>query len=241
MIRTQDPDFRNWLLLADPGYKAYLKRLSACFKDWRISLEPDPHQATDFFFHNEVRLVLLGHSAQAPCLDLLNFFKSVKPSIPVIVLAESGGEELVLSLFRNGAWDCFKKPLPMNELKRSTELALTAKRQFDPGPKREGIFKAVRYIHEKFATRLRLAQIARESAMGLSSFERTFKKEMGTTYSKFLNKFRVSKAAGMLEQKTLSISEVAFSCGFNNPYHFSRMFKRLMQISPRDYRKSFRD
>ena len=74
--------------------------------------------------------------------------------------------------------------------------------------------------------------------MSLSSFERTFKKEMGTTYTKFLNRFRISKAAGMLEGESLSIGEVAFACGFNNPYHFCRMFKRFFGQSPRDYRKS---
>ena len=240
MSTPRELEFRNWLLLTDPNSTPYKNRLRAHFREWKITVEPDSHRATDFFFHNEVDLVLLGHAAETPCLDLLNFFKSIKPSIPVIVLAEGGSEELVLSVFRNGAWDYFKKPLPMQELKKSVESALGTKAPVDPHPRKEGISRAIRYIHENFATHLRLSQIAQESAMSLSSFERTFKKEMGTTYAKFLNKFRISKAARMLEQGDLSIGEVAFCCGFSNPYHFSRMFKRVMHISPRGYRKSFR-
>ncbi len=239
-VTTRDPEFHNSLLLVDPGYRAYQKTLLTAFKDWKITLKPDPREATNFFFHNEVNLVLLGHSAESPCLDLLNFFKSVKPSVPVIVLTDCGSEELVVSVFRNGASDYFRKPFPPEELKRSIETAFRTKKQIEKYPPGEGIFKAIRYIQENFATHLRLSQIARESAMSLSSFERTFKKEMGTTYSKFLNRFRISKAARMLQESNLSINEVAFACGFTNPYHFSRMFRRIMQVSPRNYRKSLK-
>ncbi len=236
-VTARDPAFHKSLLLVDPGYRTYQKRLRTAFHEWQITLKPDPREATDFFFHHEVDLVLLGHSDENSCLDLLNFFKSVKPSIPVIVLTDCGSEELVVSVFRNGAWDYFRKPFSPEELKRSVEAAFRT--EIDAGqPRGKRIGKAVRYIQENFATHLRLSQIARESAMSPSSFERTFKKEMGTTYVKFLSRFRISKAAGMLEEGNLSISEVAFACGFTNPYHFCRMFKRTMQVSPRNYRKS---
>jgi AraC-like DNA-binding protein len=227
------------LLLIDPGCSSYRKRLSLSFKEWKIIPEPDPHKATDIFFHQDIDLVLLGHGPEAPGISLLNFFKSVKPFIPIIILSDSSSEELILSSFRKGAWDFFKKPFLMRELKMSADSALSTRKRMAPQLKSGG-FQALGYITENFASRLRLSQIAQESAMSLSCFERTFKKEMGTTYTKFLNKFRISRAAKMLAEENLSISEIAYACGFTNPYHFTRMFNRIMAVSPRTYQKSLR-
>ncbi len=240
MNGARTPDFSPWVLLVDPDPKPYRRGFRPYFRGWGFELEPDPQKAADFFFHHDVSLVLLGHAAKFPCLDLLNFFQTLKPSVPVIVLADEGSEELVLSVFRGGAWDYFRKPFPPRELKSSMEAALASRRGTERSAKPGGISRAVRYISENFAAHLHLARIARESAMSLSSFERTFKKEMGTTYTKFLNRFRISKAAGMLERESPSIGEIAFACGFTNPYHFCRMFKRIQGQSPRDYRKSCR-
>jgi DNA-binding NtrC family response regulator len=211
MSGNRTPDIFPWILLADPDPKPYRKGFRPYFRGWRFTLEPDPQKAADFFFHHEIDLVLLGHSSPFPCLDLLNFFQTLKPSVPVIVLTDEGSEELVLSVFRGGAWDYFRKPFRPRALKSSMETALGSRQGAERRGKLVGISRAVRYISENFASHLRLSRIARESAMSLSSFERTFKKEMGTTYTKFLNRFRISKAAGMLEGESLSIGEVAFA------------------------------
>jgi AraC-like DNA-binding protein len=236
----EDSRSQYQLLLIDPDYRAYWHRLRTHLSKWQIILEPDPQKATDFFFHHNVEIVLLGHTKNFSCLRWLDFFKYVKPSIPVIVLTDAGSEEFALSVFRKDAWDYFKKPFKIEEIKMSMEAALGSKKKNGSSMKSERISRAIRYISENFPTQLRLSQIAQESAMSLSCFERTFKKEMGTTYTKFLNKFRISRAAKMLEQQELSITEIAFACGFTNPYHFTRMFNRVMAVSPRTYRKSLR-
>jgi AraC-like DNA-binding protein len=236
----EDSTSENQLLLIDPNYKTYWHRLRSHLSEWKIILEPDPQKATDFFFHTNVDIVLLGHAKNFSCLRWLDFFKYVKPSIPVIVLTDAGSEELALTVFRKHAWDYFKKPFKIEELKMSLESALSSKKKNGSSIKGKGISRAIKYINENFDNQLRLCQIAQESAMSLSCFERTFKKEMGTTYTKFLNKFRISRAAKMLEQEDLSISEIAFACGFTNPYHFTRMFNRIMAMPPRTYRKSIR-
>ena len=86
------------LLLIDPSYRAYWRRLRTHLSKWQIILEPDPQKATDFFFHDDVDIVLLGHSNDFSCLDWLDFFKYNKPSIPGIVLTDTGSEVLALSV-----------------------------------------------------------------------------------------------------------------------------------------------
>jgi transcriptional regulator GlxA family with amidase domain len=74
--------------------------------------------------------------------------------------------------------------------------------------------------------------------MSLSCFERAFKREVGITFNKYVNSLRISKARQLLHENNKSMSEIAFACGYTNQYHFTRTFKRLMNMPPRSFRKS---
>jgi len=181
--------------------------------------------------------VLLDHTTDVPCLELLDFFKLAKPSVPVITIVDRGSEELAVTVFRHGARDYFRKPFPLRELKNSIESALGPKAS--QGELRNGnpIFRSLRYIDQHFTERLRVSQAARETGMSLSSFERAFKRETGVTFSRYVNKLRISKAQKMLKDNNLSMNQIAFDCGFTNQYHFTRMFKKIMRTPPKSYRR----
>jgi AraC-like DNA-binding protein len=60
----------------------------------------------------------------------------------------------------------------------------------------------------------------------------------GETFSRYLLRLRLDKAAGMLVAKPLTrVSEVAFQCGFNDLSYFNRSFKTRFGESPRTYRR----
>jgi len=46
---------------------------------------------------------------------------------------------------------------------------------------------------------------------------------------------KIEKAAELLRDKTLSVTEVCYTCGFTNPSHFSTVFKRKMGVTPSKY------
>ncbi|MBQ6839234.1 MAG: helix-turn-helix transcriptional regulator, partial [Oscillospiraceae bacterium] len=52
-----------------------------------------------------------------------------------------------------------------------------------------------------------------------------------------LNNFRIKKAVHLLSETSSSIESIAYMVGFNDPKTFSRVFKAVTGISPRDYRK----
>jgi transcriptional regulator GlxA family with amidase domain len=76
--------------------------------------------------------------------------------------------------------------------------------------------------------------------MSVSCFARTFRREMEETFVPYVNKLRVAKAIRFLEESDLSMSEIAFECGFTNQYHFTRIFKRITRMPPRECRKYLR-
>ena len=63
-----------------------------------------------------------------------------------------------------------------------------------------------------------------------------FRKVQGVTIAEYANQIRARRAAALLEEQDLSITEIAQLCGFSDVYYFSKTFKRVMGSSPSRYR-----
>jgi DNA-binding NtrC family response regulator len=115
---------KTLILLIDPDAESYYRNLAAAIRNCRLTIEQNKHKACEFFFRNDVNLVLLDHTPDDPCTDLLQVLKFVAPSVPIIITTVHGSEELAVYMFRIGAHDYLKKPLRINELKQRVETAL---------------------------------------------------------------------------------------------------------------------
>lgn len=102
------------------------------------------------------------------------------------------------------------------------------------------IKKLMEYINRNLSDpNLRTEMIAEHMGVSLSTLSRMTKSQMGVTPGDFLYKARIRKAEIMLiEHRKLSVSEVAYRCGFNDPKYFSRCFKNEKKMSPTEYRNS---
>jgi AraC-like DNA-binding protein len=233
---------RYQILLIDSDAGKYYQSLIAAVRNCRVIVEKNKQRACEFFFRNNIDLVLLNHTPDEPCTDLLRVLRFVAPSVPVIIVTADGSEGLAVSVFRNGARDYLKKPLNIAELGNSIEAALGRKNALYIelfSPSTDGINKAIHYINGNYCLPLKLTRVAREAGMSVSCLERAFKKKLGVTFSMYLNKVRIARAIQMLEQGIgFSIGEIAFACGFTNQYHFTRLFKKMIQTCPRDFKKA---
>jgi AraC-like DNA-binding protein/ligand-binding sensor protein len=96
--------------------------------------------------------------------------------------------------------------------------------------------KAERYIYENYSRKISLKEIADESGLSAPYFSTIFKEEMGENLSSYLNRLRVEKACRLLTETTMSLSEIASSCGFEDQSWFSKTFKSFAGTSPGKYR-----
>lgn len=87
---------------------------------------------------------------------------------------------------------------------------------------------------------LGIEHLARRSNMSVRNFTRVFVKETGITPAKFVEKVRVEVARRYLEDSDLSIDQIAAKCGLGGLISMRRTFIRHMNVSPSDYRRSFR-
>jgi len=227
------------ILLIDAASHHYYDKLSSSLTDCEIILIPDIHQACEYFFYNSVDLVLLDYNHESPGLELIQYFKSLKQFVPVIVLTANGSEELATRVFRLGAKDYFRKPIPVEEVNESIKRALGIS-YLKCNRRRDNVGRGLYCIHKYYNAGINLSHAAREAGMSVSCFERKFKEKTGKTFVRYVNELRVAKAKDILKEDGISMNDVAFACGFTNQFHFTRTFKKITDVPPMGYRKSLR-
>ena len=89
-----------------------------------------------------------------------------------------------------------------------------------------------RVVEENYTAPISLEEMAYLSGRSLSSFKRDFQSIYNTTPAKWIREKRLSKARQMLQGSQMSVADVAYSLGFENPTHFSRIFKQQYGASP---------
>lgn len=94
------------------------------------------------------------------------------------------------------------------------------------------------YINMNYNTPITLDMLAKKFGYSKSRFSHIFSETMGTSPIKYINDIRLNNACEMLSSTNLSISAVAFVCGFNDPLYFSKLFSKKYKITPSEYRTS---
>jgi len=97
--------------------------------------------------------------------------------------------------------------------------------------------RARQYLLEHYKDDVKLSQIAEFCHQQEASLCRTYKRETGLTLFQHLHYIRIESACTMLRNTILPITEVAYSCGFNTPSTFCRLFQEKMGMTPGQYRK----
>ncbi len=92
------------------------------------------------------------------------------------------------------------------------------------------------YVYCNAQRDFKLEDIAKHVGMNRTSFCVFFKRATGKTFITYLNEYRMELACKQLREGTLSISEVCYKSGFNDVPYFNRTFKKMMGVSPTEYR-----
>lgn len=87
---------------------------------------------------------------------------------------------------------------------------------------------------------LTLAQLSHEASLSEFHFARMFRHSMGEAPHQYVMRRRMQRAQQMLADASLSLTTIAFSCGFHSPSHFSNRFRQIHGVSPSAYRNGQR-
>lgn len=94
------------------------------------------------------------------------------------------------------------------------------------------------YLHMHFRENPSLGEAANIAHYNPSHFSTTFHREVGMTYSDYLNMLKLSYGRELLLSTNLKIEEICFECGFSSRSNFFRLFKAKFGISPLQFRKN---
>lgn len=91
------------------------------------------------------------------------------------------------------------------------------------------------YIKDNLTDDLKLETLATKFSISPSHLSKQFKLLTGIGLSEYINISRISASENLLLNTNLSITEIAFKCGFNDSNYFSRVFKKLKGITPKAF------
>ena len=95
------------------------------------------------------------------------------------------------------------------------------------------VSQAIAYIQNNFRSKITLVETAAHCTVSPEYLSRIFRKETGMTFKEYLKFCRLKTAHSILSRgTTMSVAEVAFSCGFNDSNYFSTLYKQTYHIPP---------
>jgi len=95
------------------------------------------------------------------------------------------------------------------------------------------------YIEQHYREQVTVKDLTRIAHMSESTLMRTFRRVLGRSPVAHVIRVRVLRAADLLQRGGVRATEAAFECGFNDSNYFSRQFRRVLGVSPREYRTRY--
>jgi AraC-like DNA-binding protein len=100
----------------------------------------------------------------------------------------------------------------------------------------ENVDKTVEFMHRNLSRKLSLKELAGIAGMSVNHYCVLFGKRYYSTPIDYFNRLKIQRACELLNTTNMRISEVGEQVGFPDPYYFSRLFKKIMGVAPREYR-----
>lgn len=101
------------------------------------------------------------------------------------------------------------------------------------------VLKVIKLLESRYEENISLEQVAEELKVNPSYLSRAFKKETGENFVDYLTNIRMKKAKELLKATELSVHEVALHVGYPNQQYFSKVFKKLCNITPTEFKINY--
>lgn len=98
------------------------------------------------------------------------------------------------------------------------------------------VSKVKEIIHNQFAEKITLKYLSEQTNMHPTHLSRYFPRYFGTTIGNYIRKVKIEYSVSLLN-KSYSLTDIAYQCGFSDQSHFIRCFKSTYNISPNTFRK----
>lgn len=204
-------------------------------------------QAVDIILKYQPDILLLD--VQMPQKSGIEVMQEVeRAGLKPLTIILSGYDEFKYAqqALKHGAKDYLLKPvraadilLRLNQLADSYfEPEETAVVQNEQVQGNHFVKAAQEYISDHYHDNLSLVGVAEKVGISSGYLSTMFTQNLGCGFVDYLNKVRIERACCYLEQNYLKTYEIAYKVGFKDEKYFSKVFRKLKGMFPKDYRKS---
>ncbi len=103
--------------------------------------------------------------------------------------------------------------------------------------RKERIRRILLYLEEHFREPVRLGDLAKMEHISETHISHFFRDQLHITFQEYLSRLRVEAAMNMLTTTDLSLTNIAYECGFSDPKYLNQGFHKLLGVSPLQWRK----
>jgi AraC family transcriptional regulator, arabinose operon regulatory protein len=106
----------------------------------------------------------------------------------------------------------------------------------EPGEK-DPVTQSINFMLEQLTKKLKLDEIATETGLSVSHYSRLFQNRTGHSPIDYFIQLKIQRACRLIDNPGWMIADVAREMGFDDQFYFSRVFRKVMGMSPLEYRK----
>lgn len=246
------------ILLAEDNSDV-VKYVSSCLTGYQLSIAPNGKDA--FELATKIIPDMIISDVMMPIMDGFELCQRLKTDprtnhIPVVILTARADLESKLEGLEYGANAYLPKPFEKKELLLTIKNLFQLRNQMQQryqnlsnGEKEAPTIEA-KETEDPFVTQvcelivdriddfnLTVESLAKALHLSHSQFGRKLNALTGYSPNRFIRAIRFKKAKELLQDETLSIANIAYSCGFNDPDYFSRAFKKELGKTPVEWRE----
>jgi two-component system response regulator YesN len=224
----------------------------------------DKRNSTDVRLRERMRIIQIRREmGLASCADMLSLVNAFWDDLLVACGFELARTKLMVlfTLLIDDATGCYQSHandnppfIPTEEISRISsieeiqewiapaftgiwEIASRNRTSAFPVP----LVKALSFIDENFSRQIQLSDAADAASVSSAYLSRLFGENMKSTFIDYLTAMRVEHAEKLIREKRMNIKEVSFAVGYQDPNYFSKIFRKLVGISPSMYAERNRD
>jgi YesN/AraC family two-component response regulator len=103
--------------------------------------------------------------------------------------------------------------------------------------KKNLLFTIFKFVEENFSGECSLHALAEKTSYNYVYLSKHFTRCTGISYTEYVNRYRINEACYLLTNTSRTMLDIAYECGFDCLRSFNRNFKKIMGITPTDYRQ----
>ena len=175
--------------------------------------------------------------------EVLKEMRNIDPDLGIIILTGYSSESVAIEALKGHADDYIQKPLDIDRAKEIIERLLETKKEeadIDIIGIKGKIERVKRFAQRNYHKKVCLKDAAQAVYLSPKYLSRIFKQSTGKSFSEYKLKIKIEKARELLSKTGYNVNQIAEKLGYKNVESFIRLFKKLAEYTPTEYRKKFR-